>query len=116
MTQTNQNFKVYRGDNALLTIALTQADGSEFETPLNAVLKWRMALNWHSPEDETLVSKSLGAGLEVVEGGVSVELAADDTDFQPGLYHHELRIFDGDDIAMAMVGTMVIKNAIRESA
>ncbi|MGY2906194.1 hypothetical protein [Bradyrhizobium sp. URHC0002] len=112
MTMTNQTIRVYRADTARLSVTLTQADGSAFDPTINAEIKWRMSKNWHSTEVEALARKEIGAGLEVVDGGVEITLESGDTDFPPGLYHHELKLFDGGDVSTAMTGTVVIKAAM----
>ena len=112
MTTTNQTVKVYRGDTATVSIAVTQADG----TPLApaTTIKWWMALTSHASEGEALVRKELGSGIELAEGGIAITLGAADTDFPPGVYHHELKVFEvGGDVATAMVGAFVVKRALR---
>jgi hypothetical protein len=110
MTVANQIIKVRRGNTAALSIALTQADGTPYDPGIGAVVKWRMARNWHSIE--VLVTKTLGAGLELSPGRVLVSLDAADTDFVVGNYYHELSVQDGGDVASAMIGTVVIKAAM----
>lgn len=115
MTIRNQTVKVNRGDTTLLFVALTQADGTPFDPSLGAVFKWRLARTSHSSEDKSLVRKSVGNGLTVVTSpvkGVNVALAAQDTDFFPGLYYHELKVFDGADVTTAMTGTFIIKRVL----
>ena len=117
MTITNQTIKLYRGDSATLFVALTQADGTAFDPTLNAIIRWRLARTQHSPETAALVRKSLGDGIELatVDGvdGVNVTLSTADTDQVPGLYYHELKIWDDGDIATAMTGTCVVKRAVQ---
>lgn len=110
MTTTNQTIKVRRGNTAALSISLSQADGSPYDPGIGAVVKWRMARNWHSIE--ILVTKTIGAGLEVSPGKVLVSLDAADTDLVVGNYYHELSVQDGGDVASAMIGTVVIKPAM----
>lgn len=111
MTATNQIIKVRRGNTAALSVALTQADGTPYDPTIGAVVRWRMARNWHNAD--ILVLKTLGNGLEwPAAGEVNITLDATDTDFSPGLYHHELTVWDGGDVNSAMIGTVVIKPAM----
>lgn len=115
MTIRNQTVKINRGDSAVLFIALTNADGTQFDPTVNAVMRWRLSRTAYTPEARTLVRKSLGAGLTVVTApikGVNVTLDAGDTDFFPGLYYHELKIWDGGDVTTATTGTFVIKRVL----
>lgn len=113
MTQTNQNIRVYRGDTATLTIAVTQADGQPLDPGTNPTVEWRMARNWHSPEAEVLVRKEPGEGMTLATGLVEIALETADTDHPPGLYYHELKIWDADEAATSMTGVVVIKPAMR---
>ncbi len=112
MTVTNQNFKVYRGDTWILHVDLTEADGSPYDPTLEAVIRWRLATSPHATEAEALVRKSLGDGIAVVEGGVDIILESGDTDQKPGLYYHELKVWDEGDVATAMTGNMVVRRAV----
>src|SRR5882724_11457611 len=115
MTIRNQTVKVNRGDTALLFVALTQADGTPFDPSINAVIKWRLARTSHTSENMALVRKSLGSGIATVTSpikGVNITLKAEDTDFFPSLYYHELKVWDGVDVFTAMTGTFIIKRVI----
>lgn len=114
MTIRNQTVKVNRGDTALLFVALTQADGTPFDPTINAVIKWRLARTSHTSEDMAMVRKSLSSGIATVTSpikGVNITLKAEDTDFFPGLYYHELKVWDVD-VFTAMTGTFIIKRVI----
>lgn len=115
MTIRNQTVKINRGDTALLFVALTQADGTPYDPTVNAVIKWRLSRTSHTSEDRALVRKYLGNGITNVAApikGVNIALAAEDTDFFPGLYYHELKIWDNNDVMTAMTGTFIIKRVI----
>lgn len=115
MTIRNQTVKVNRGDTVTLFVALTNADGTQFDPSATAVFKWRLARTSHTSEDKSMVRKSIGNGLTVVSApikGVNIVLAAQDTDFFPGLYYHELKVFDGGDVTTAMTGTFIIKRVL----
>jgi hypothetical protein len=116
MTIRNQTVKVNRGDTVTLFVALTNADGTPFDPSVSVVMKWRLAKTSHTPEDKALVRKSLGDGLTLVTEspkGVNIALSAGDTDFFPGLYYHELKIWDGNDVTTAMTGTFIIRRVIK---
>lgn len=113
MTITNQDIKLYRGDTATLFVSLNMADGQPFDPTINATFKWRMSANWHTPESEALVRKELGSGIALATGGVNIALVSADSDFAPGLYYHELKVFDTGDVTTAMTGTVVIKRSVR---
>jgi hypothetical protein len=103
--------KVYRGNAAKIAVALTQADDTPFDPTLNADIRWSMST---TASGESLVRKSLTSGINIVAGGVEIELAGADTNFDPGVYYHELRVVDVSDVETALTGAFVIKRAINE--
>ena len=117
MTKTNQTIQIYRGDTAAVSITLTHADGSPYDPVVeDAVPEWRMARTAFSPADEALVQKVVGAGLDLPPAGggvVTLTLTRADTDFEPGVYYHELKVFDGDDVYTFLTGAFVIKQALQ---
>lgn len=114
MTVTNQNASIYRGDTAALLVTLTMANGTPYDPEIGAELKYRISRDWHTPEADNLVSKGLGTGITVVGNLATIDLLETDTDLDPGVYHHELKIIDpvAVDVATAMTGTVVIKRAM----
>lgn len=113
MTITNQDADVYRGDSALLEIALTDANGEPFALTAGGTIKYRVANSAHASEDEVLISKELGAGVDLFDGIASVNLLPEDTDITPQDYYHELKIYDQGDVATAMTGNFKIRQALR---
>lgn len=113
MTIRNQNVKVYRSNSALLSVAVTHADGTPYDPSLGAQFRYRMALTSHADDSEAYVQKSLGKGIATITGGVNITLNPEDTDFDPGIYYHELQVTDGSDKSTAMVGAFVIKKSVR---
>lgn len=113
MTVRNQNVKLYRGNSAVLSVAVTQADGSPYDPTLGAQFRYRVALTSHADDSESMVQKSLGKGIAAITGGVAITLGPDDTDFDPEIYYHELQVTDGTDKSTAMTGAFVIKKAVR---
>jgi hypothetical protein len=116
MTILNQNIKVNRGDTVTIFVALTHADGTPFDPTDNVVIKWRMMPNWHTDYDDAVIRKDLGGGIALVGGstpGINIELHSDDTKYLiPGLFYHELKVWDDDDVATAMTGTFIIRKSV----
>lgn len=113
MTITNQNATIYRGDSAILPVTLTAEDGGPFDPAMATSIKYRLSRTWHSPEEEALVVKEFGNGISAITGGVQVELSKVDTNLEPGFYYHELKVQQNADRATMMVGTVIIKKALR---
>jgi hypothetical protein len=114
VTVRNQNVKVYRANSASLSVAVTQADGTEYDPTLGVQLRYRVALTSHADDSDAMVQKSLGAGIvSNGTGGVTITLNPGDTDFDPGVYYHELQVIDGTDKSTAMTGAFVVKKAVR---
>lgn len=113
MTSVNQNVRIYRGDTHVMHVALTNADGSPYDSSIPGIqMRYRIT---RAPFDDSksVVQKSLGDGITIVTGGVDIELEAGDTDQPVGLYYHELKIQDGVDVATVMTGFAIIKRAAR---
>ena len=112
MTTRNQNFKVYRANSLLLSVPLTMADGSPYDPSIDVEMRWRLSRTSHSPEEEAVSRKELGNGITKVAGGVEIALDPEDTDFEPGVYYHELKIWDTGDVDSAMTGFAIIRSSI----
>lgn len=115
MTKRNQNAKIYRGDSAQIVVAVTQADGTPYDPTIGALLRYRMAKTSHATDNESLVRKSSAASDGITStplGAVTIVLNPENTDFEPGVYYHELKIWDGVDVATAMTGAFIIRRAI----
>lgn len=112
MTTAHQNLRVHRGNSAKLVIDVTNADGSPFQPALEADFKYWISTSPHALQGEALVAKTLGNGITVVPEGVEVVLSATDTDLVPGLYYHELKVWNLDDVATTMTGYVVVKHAL----
>lgn len=113
MTISNQNVKIYRGNNAQLKVTLTTADGDAYTPAPGDEVKYRLSRNSHSPEDEAFVTKELNAGITILAGVATIELSQTDTDLEPGLYYHEVKVVDPPlERTTAMVGTVVIKSSL----
>jgi hypothetical protein len=112
MTITNQDVDVYRGDSAELEITLTDVNGNPFVLPAGGTIKYRVAPTAHSSEDETLIRKELGVGIDLNTGVATVSLLSEDTELIPDSYYQELKIYDGTDIATAMTGNFQVRQAL----
>src|SRR5882757_8710725 len=113
MTITNQDIDIYRGDSALVEISLTDANGDPFALTAGGTIKYRIANTSHASEDETLIRKELGKGVDLFEGVASIYLISEDTDLMPQSYYHELKIYDQGDVATAMTGNFLIRQALK---
>src|SRR6267154_1853527 len=113
MTVRNQNVKVYRANSASISVAVTHADGTPYDPTLNAQFRYRVAMTSHADDSEAMVQKSLGAGIVSITGGVAITINPEDSDFDPGVYYHELQVIDGVDKSTAMTGAFVVKKAVR---
>jgi hypothetical protein len=111
MTTRNQNFKVYRANSLLLSVPLTMADGSPYDPSIDVEMKWRLTRTSASPEEEALSRKEIGSGITKVTGGIEIALNPEDTDFEPGIYYHELKIWDTGDVDSSMTGFAIIRSS-----
>ena len=115
MTIRNQDVKVNRGDSVTLFIASTQADGTPFDPTINAVMKWRMVDTSHDLDADAWIRKDLGSGITVVNApikGVNIDLSKEDTNLQPGIYYHELKVWDVNDVTTTTSGAFIIRRAV----
>lgn len=112
MTVTNQNYDVYRGDDALLQVTLTDANGDPFVLSANGTIKYRISYSQYAEEADALVRKELSAGILMQDDVAEITLDEDDTDLPPGDYYHEMKVYDGDDTATAMTGTFTMRPSL----
>lgn len=113
MTITNQDVDLFRGDSALLQVTLTDINGAPFSLGPGGTIKYRMSDNPHSGDDGVHIRKELGSGVMLVGGVASVAILSEETDLLPDLYYHELKVYDGGDVATAMTGAFKVKQALR---
>lgn len=113
MTQTNQDFSIYQGDDKGIRFELQDSAG-EILGITGASAKWKSAV---SPRGPALVSKT--ATLEIDDGkswAVVVLSPADTVDLAPFGYYHELQITDGaGQTFTAAVGSMEVRRALIKS-
>lgn len=114
MAQENQNISAWIGDDFVITLTVYNIDGDEVNiTNLNDAL-W--VLKRHGASETSFVSKTLGAGIAIIDGPggvltVTVD-AADTADLVPGIYYHEIRIVDSSNlITTIMSGTMTLNQS-----
>lgn len=115
MTLRNQDVKINRGDTALLFVALTNADGTPFDPTANAVMKWRMVDTSHDLDIDAHIRKDLGSGITVVTSpvkGANIALSKEDTNLPPGIYYHELKVWDANDVITTTSGAFIIRRAV----
>lgn len=116
MTTTNQNAFIRRGDTASIDVALTDAYGAPYDPGIGGELKYRISRNWHTPENEALVLKSLSDGITVDGTTATIEITEEDSDLAPGVYYHELKIIKSPDVSTTMTGNVIIKKALKMDA
>lgn len=115
MTLRNQDVKVNRGDTALLFVALTNADGTPFDPTANAVMKWRMVDTSHDLDMDAHIRKDLGSGITIVSApikGANIALSKEDTNLPPGIYYHELKVWDVNDVTTTTSGAFIVRRAV----
>ena len=114
MTKRAQDVIVYRGNTALVSITLTTADRSPIDTTdPDLGLKWRLAGTFASDNDLVLKELITGGITLTPDGVASIALSSAETDFDPGVYYHEMTITNGGDVDTALTGALVIKPARR---
>lgn len=113
MAITNQNVKIYRGNNAQLKVTLTTSQDTVYAPAVGDLVRYRILRNAHSPEAEALVTKTLGSGLTILDGIATIEITQAETQaLEPGLYYHEIKIDDPPlERSTAMTGTVVVKSS-----
>ena len=114
MTVRNQNFSMHVGETKTVFVALTNEDGTAFETA-GTTMEWWLAKSSHS---DKIMQKKLGEGLRLSPGGVCIVLASADTyDLPPELYYHELKINIGSTgLSVSTVGTVHLRPVPRQTA
>jgi len=114
MTRRAQDVIVYRGNTALVSIMLTTADGSPIDvSDPDLAIKWRLAGTFASDNDMVLKELNTGGITLTPDGVASIALASTETDFDPGVYYHEMTITSSGDVDTALTGALVIKAARR---
>jgi hypothetical protein len=99
---------MYIGEDKTVSIALTNEDGTPFDTA-GATMEWWLAKTNHS---DKIVAKTIGSGLALATGGVTVTLASADTyDLKPEIYYHELKVTKAG-LSVATVGAVHLRPAL----
>lgn len=110
MAITNQNVSVYRGDSTILTVTLEDSNGDAYAPQPGDTVLYRVARNSHSLDADAFITKTLNSGLTILAGVATIELSPTDTDLEPGLYHHMIRIVDPpSDRSTVMTGTFKVR-------
>lgn len=113
MTKENQDFDLWSGDDATLTIAVTDENDAIVNLTGATALAWILKRSEHA--SAILVTKGLGTGVTVTNalGGIfTVDLDAADTDIlTKGDYYHEAQIIDvGGKKSTLLIGIVAIKH------
>jgi hypothetical protein len=111
MTITSQNVTIYAGDSQTVAVTLTDANGDPFALSANGVIKYRVAETSHDSDDPEIL-KELNAGIAMDGNVAEVTLTSDDTNLPPGIYYHEMKVYDQGDVSTAMTGAVVVRNAL----
>jgi hypothetical protein len=116
MTITNQNIEIYRGDSATIHVDLS-TEGAVFDPEVvpGLGIVWLLTKSAHADEAEALLRKDLTAGITMTTDGCDIGLTHQDTDLEPRLYYHELKIFNGAEVSTAMTGICTLRWALQPS-
>ena len=103
----NLSFSMHVGEAKTVFVALTNEDGSAFDSA-GSTMEWWLAKSSHS---DKIMQKKLGEGLRLSPGGVCIVLASADTYYlPPELYYHELKLNIGS-TGLSVVGTGQLRPA-----
>ena len=105
MTEENQNFEIWQGDDLQLTFAVEGVDSLE-----GVNIRWGYA---PLPGGAPLAVKTIASGIAVSGTTFTVTLEPPDTlNARPGNYFHEAEISDDTQTRTIAIGTMTIRPAI----
>lgn len=94
MAAIDQNFELWSGNHATLTIPVLNAAGAV--VPITgAAIKWVLS---KAVDSAALVTKTVGAGVTITNGAggiFTVALLPADTSSLWGIYYHEAEVTDG---------------------
>jgi hypothetical protein len=112
----NQNFKLFRGEDKVLSIDMT---GYDLTTAI--AFEWWLAKSVFadiSTPGDVLIQKAKDAGITVSDTKLEIPLdGADTVDIKPELYYHELKITLADGTSkVAMAGNVVIMMSLKMEA
>jgi hypothetical protein len=116
VTARNQDFKLYQGDSLTLEVALTNADGTDYN-PLEAqAMTWILTREPSEFASAGIVKTLPDGGISTISGGIAITISASDTQgLALGPWLHQLRASDAADVAVMMEGTAIIRRAIATS-
>lgn len=111
MAAVDQDFEIYAGDSATVTIAVVNPNTQQAKDLSGAIVVWR-AINRITCEPA--FAKTNGNGLEISNpayGLIQITITANETkDLSPGRYDHAATVRDGaGDTCTVTVGTMTVK-------
>lgn len=114
MTATAQDFTLYAGDDATLTVTVTESGSAK--NLVGASVTWvlydrfsRAAVLTKTTDDDVTITN--GAG-----GILTVDIASADTSALNGAYYHECKVTDSDgNISTVSTGTVTIRRGYAEA-
>jgi hypothetical protein len=116
MSKTNQNFSLFRGESRSIFVELDAVEGEPFNPPENTMIEWWVGRSAATLGDDkgVVIKKSLGSGITLIGGGVSIMLAAEDSaDLPPGFYAHQMVVvLPNGGVSVAMTGTFVLRGSM----
>jgi hypothetical protein len=106
----SNDFSMYAGDDKVLEAVVEDTSGTVVDITDIEVIRWKMAKTVRGP---ALVSKALGDGITLINGGegrFDVALDGEDTeDLRQGDYYHEAEVIDSTgNVSTVFTGTISI--------
>jgi len=109
-----QDFSMHSGDDRVLEVTINDSAGSAVDIS-TATITWalsRISTTAVEPKGAALLTKTLGAGVTLIDGPngrCDVALVEADTDDLAGSFYHEMQIVISGDTSTVMYGTVTIK-------
>ena len=114
MTATAQDFTLYAGDDATLTVTVTEGVAAKDLTGASVV--WVL---YDRFSRAAVLTKATGDGVTITddEGGIlTVDIDSTDTATLYGAYYHECKVTDSDgNISTVSTGTVTIRRGYAEA-
>lgn len=111
MAAVDQDFEIYAGDSATVTIGVTVPNTQQPKDLSGAQVAWRAT---NQITCEQALSKTNGNGLDITDpalGIIQITITSNETkNLSPGRYDHVATVRDGaGDTCTVTVGTMTVK-------
>lgn len=111
MTNTNQDFSIREGEDAVVAITITDENGTPIDLT-NYTLKWQAARSRKQVTPLIEKTDDTGGGLVVTDalnGELDLVLDSIDTEGIVGSLYHEMAILDVDDkLKVVLTGIMTV--------